>query len=355
MAGLKKPNASPIGNRGSNLSTDPPATARLVEGHKRLTDPYLLGPIFQKQLAYFTRQLTTLLNAGIPILRSLDMLGSQRRPPFWRDLINDLADQIRAGATLAQAMDRYPGVFDRRYVKLVAAGETGGKLEEMLGRLADTIENIRRVKCRLLVIFLYPASVLLFAVFVAMFVRYVQGRPQPWALLAMPFVLVGVGYWAIKRVKRTEQGRLMLDQFKLKIPLIGRTYRKVALARFARTLGMLTHAGVPIIEALDITRDATGNEVVGLQVAQMRDQVRNGNRLSASLVGSSVIDPVVVDMIEVGEEAGELDRTLIKVADNFDEQVDMLVQVMTSLLKPLLVIILALVVGVIAVGFYSSH
>jgi type IV pilus assembly protein PilC len=308
----------------------------------------------QRQLAHFTYQLATMLDVGLPILRSLETLAQQHRPGPTRQLIESLIDDIGRGLTFAEALARWPESFDGFYVKMIAAGETGGILVEILHRMAAMIEDHIRLRRRLIGIMIYPACVLGMAFLVGLLVSFMRGQSFPLGVLLLP-ILAAAGIWAFRRLKRTEPFRYKLDKFKLGLPLLGKSYLKIAVARFARTLGMLTQAGVPIIEALEVTRQTTGNEVVGSALAQVQEQVRKGYPLGDQLSRCGLFDAMVVDMVHVGEETGELDRTLFNVAENCEDDVDMHVGVMTSLLKPVLIIIMGIIVGLIVFWFYLTE
>jgi len=309
------------------------------------------GGLSQRQLAHFTYQLATMLDVGLPISRSLETLAQQHRPGPTRQLIETLVDDIGRGLTFAEALARWPESFDGFYVKMIAAGETGGILVEILHRMAAMIEDHIRLRRRLIGIMTYPACVLGTAVLVGLFVSFMRGRPFPFEVLLLP-LLAAAGIWAFRRLKRTEPFRYKLDKFKLGLPLLGKSYLKIAVARFARTLGMLTQAGVPIIEALEVTRQATGNEVVGSALAQVQEHVRKGYRLSDQLSRCGLFDPMVVNMVHVGEETGELDRTLFKVAEELEDELVLRTKTMTTVLEVALILIVGLIVASILLSFY---
>jgi len=324
---------------------------------------------------HFFRQFSTLQDAGLPILRSLNTLEKQYKPGRFRRVIKDMSRTVQSGATLAEAMGRHGRVFDATQVKMVAVGEAGGVLEVILQRLADFMENAVRIRRKLISAMIYPACVLIVAIAVVIFMLtvvvpilqaaqrqsegslpgaaqalvtgsnwFLAGTPPGWVVVVLVVVAASFG---LKFVRQAECGRYSFDLFKLKLPLIGRIVRKAAMARAARTLGLLIHAGVPILEALRVTRDATGNSVYARALGQVHDAVQGGEGLTQPLLASRVIESHMVDMVHVGEQTGELDRMLFKVADNYESDVEMLVQTMISLLEPTMIIILGLIVATI--------
>ncbi len=346
------------------------------------------GRVSRKKLTQFTRQLATLQDAGLPILRSLRILEQQQKPGLLRQILHEVADDVEGGATLSEAMAKHPKAFDRLYVKMVAAGEAGGVLESILNRLAEFMEKAQRLKRKVIGAMIYPVAVITFASGIVMFIMTVvvpkfkqifadfgTTLPKPTQILiavsnwfatgstheggssAIPGWMIALisplAIWGIlKLVKQSEVGRYTLDLIKLKLPILGQIVRKTAVARFSRTLGTLITAGVPILEAINITKDTTGNEVFSKALGEVHDSIREGESFAEPLRASKVVDALVVNMVDVGEETGELDKMLLKVADSYDEEVETLVSSLVSLLEPVLVIFLGLTVGSIVVSLF---
>jgi type IV pilus assembly protein PilC len=349
------------------------APAAAARGGKRS-----VGRVPKKLLTQFTRQLSTLVDAGLPILRSLRILEQQQKPGMLRVAIRLVAEDVESGSTLSEAMERHPRAFDRLYTNMVRAGELGGVLDVILQRLADFMEKAQALKRKVIGAMIYPAAVITFALaIVTLLLMFVvpnfqkifadMGERLPaltrsllnisewvrfqfgWAvILATPF-----GIWATFRLlKMSAGGRLFVDRLKLKVPILGRLVSKSAVARFTRTLGTLLSAGVPILEALNITRDTSGNEVLARALADVHDGIREGESFADPLRRAKVVDPMVVNMIDVGEETGELDKMLVKVADTYDDEVETLVASLTSLMEPVMVITLGVIVGFIVIALF---
>lgn len=336
-----------------------------------------VGRVGRKQLTQFTRQLSTLQDAGLPILRSLRILEQQQKPGTLRVAIRLVADDVESGATLSEAMAKHPKAFDRLYTNMVAAGEAGGVLEIILQRLADFMERSQALRRKVIGAMIYPAAVITFAIlivigimvvvvpkFALIFKDFGTTLPAPTQLLisisdwmagggwiwviATPFIV----FFFFKLLKQSQGGRYFVDNLKLSLPIIGRIVSKTAIARFSRTLGTLISAGVPILEALNITRDTAGNEVYSRALARVHDAIREGESFAAPLRQAKVVEPMVVNMIDVGEETGDLDKMLMKVADTYDEEVEALVAGLVSLLEPVMVVVLGVIVGFIVVSLF---
>jgi len=336
-----------------------------------------VGSVSKKTLSQFTRQLSTLVDAGLPILRSLRILEQQQKPGPLRMAIRFVADDVEGGATLSEAMARHPKAFDRLYSNMVHAGEMGGVLDVILQRLADFMEKSQALKRKVVGAMIYPIAVISFAMgivsllmifvvpkFEEIFSGMGEGLPGPTQMLlktskwfvsygyiAIPCTIIGmVVLW--KLLAATSGGRMLLDRFKLMLPVFGLIIGKTSIARFTRTLGVLLTAGVPILEALQITRETAGNEVFAKALGRVHDGIRQGESFAEPLRAAKVVDPMVTNMIDVGEETGELDKMLTKVADNYDDEVATLVSSMVSLLEPMMVIVLGLIVGSIVVALF---
>jgi len=340
--------------------------------------PFSIGGVPRKQLVGFTRQLSTLQDAGLPILRSLQILEQQQKPGLLKAIIGGVADEVEGGGTLSDAMSKYPKAFDKLYVNMIAAGEAGGVLDLILARLADFMEKAARLKKKVIGAMIYPAVVISIAVgivsmimivvipkFEDIFKDFKLDLPTPtkillgtsrwfandygWAyLLAAPFVIAGL----IKLIKLSEGGRYGIDVVKLKVPILGAILSKTAIARFTRTLGTLISAGVPILDAINITKETSGNEVFARALVKVHDAIREGESMADPLRATKVCDAIVVNMIDVGEETGDLDKMLLKVADNYDSDVDVLVASLISILEPVMVVVLGVIVGFIVIALF---
>ncbi len=339
-----------------------------------------LGWVSTKALCSFTRQLSTLQDAGLPILRSIRILEQQQKPGMLRSCLKQITEDVEGGATLSEAMSRHPKAFDRLYCNMVAAGEAGGVLDVILQRLADFLEKAQRLRRKIIGAMIYPAVVILIAggivTFIMVFVVpkfrqifedfetklpavteflintsrwFAEGRPPGWMVVVFSPV---VAFILMKLIRQSTMGRYIVDVIALKIPILGQLIGKSAVARFTRTLGTLVAAGVPILEALAITKATSGNEVYARMLQRVHDAIREGDSFANPLRASRTVDSIVVNMVDVGEETGELDKMLMKVADNYDEEVDTLVASLVSLLEPIMVVSLGMIVGFIVVALF---
>ena len=339
------------------------------------------GWVSTKLLTQFTRQLSTLQDAGLPILRSMRILEQQQKPGMLKGSLGQVADDVEGGATLSEAMARHPKCFDRLYTNMVAAGEAGGVLDVVLQRLADFLEKAQKLKRKVIGAMIYPAVVITIALtitlliviflvpkFEAIFKDFgveklpamtnvlvkfsawlLGGSPPGWmVIMFLPLILFGT----YKLIRQAYIGRYIVDLIWMKIPVMGQIISKSAVARFTRTLGTLISAGVPILEAIKITRDTTGNEIYASMLNKVHDGIREGDTFANPLRASKCVDAIIVNMVDVGEETGELDKMLYKVADNYDDEVDTLVASLVSLLEPVLVVVLGGIVGFIVVALY---
>jgi len=335
-----------------------------------------IGGVRAKHLTLFTRQLSTLTDAGIPVVQSLDILHQQMKSGALKNIIAGVADDVEGGASLSEAMANYPKAFDDLYVNMVRAGETGGVLDLVLQRLAEFREKAARLKRRVVGAMIYPAAVITFACvilavimtvvipkFMTMFEELEVALPAPtrlllaissWAanywyvIIAAPFGLIALYYL----IRATKTGRWAIDWLKFHIPLFGSIINKGAIARFTRTFGTLIASGVPILEALNISRDTAGNTVLANAISKVHDSIREGDPIAVPLSQSRVCDQMVVNMIDVGEETGNLDTMLLKIADNYDEEVDVAVESLRSLLEPIMVVTLGVIVGFIVISLF---
>ncbi len=340
------------------------------------------GKIKPKILMIFTRQLATLIESGLPLLRGLTVLAKQEPNPVLKSTLNALADSVQTGATFSESLAQHPQIFNKLYVNMVKAGELGGVLEVILDRLAEYMEKANKMKNKIVSAMVYPVIVLFIAVAILVFLMLVivpkfkemfaeQGNELPLIsqivfgvsenMLASPFILPNVvwvflviagGFVAFKAWSNTKGGRNTIDAFKLKIPILGDLNKKSAISRFSRTLGTLVTSGVPILQALTITRDTAGNVVVAEAVDQIHEAVKEGESIVSPMQASSVFPSMVISMIDVGEETGKLPDMLLKIADVYDDEVDNAVTALTSILEPLMIVFLALVVGTIVFALF---
>jgi type IV pilus assembly protein PilC len=337
------------------------------------------GKIKGKVLMIFTRQLATLIDSGLPLLRGLTVLGKQEPNPVLKKTINSLADSVQTGSTFSESLAQHPKIFNKLYVNMVKAGELGGVLELVLIRLAEYSEKAQKLKNKIIAAMVYPVIVMLIASAIMVFLLTVI-VPKFEAIFedmlgskdALPpltkFVInlseslqqqivpIGIGLVVFvvlfKLAASTVGGRRVIDQIKLKMPLFGSVQRKSAIARFSRTLGTLVTSGVPILQALNITRDTAGNAVISNAIQNVHDAVKEGESIVNPLEASRVFPPMVISMVDVGEETGQLPEMLLKVADVYDDEVDNAVSALTSMLEPLMIVILAVVVGVIVMALF---
>ena len=336
-----------------------------------------VGKVPVKKLTQFTRQLSTLQDAGLPILRSLRILEEQQKPGMMRIAIRLLAEDVEAGFSLSDAMSKHPKAFDNLFTNMVRAGELGGVLDIILQRLSDFMEKTQALKRKIIGAMIYPSAVIFFALlivtgllvfivpkFKTIFDDMKQELPAATKmLLGLSDWITGSGWMIMlglplgifiiwKVLGTTEGGAFFLDKIKLSIPIIGQIIGKSSIARFSRTLGTLLAAGVPILDALNITAETSGNQVYRRALKKVRESIREGESIAKPLRQAKVVDAMVVNMIDVGEETGELDKMLYKVADTYDEEVDVLVAGMVSLLEPIMVITLGVIVGFFVVALF---
>jgi len=334
------------------------------------------GSVKDKDLAIYTRQFSTMVDAGLPIAQCLSILSEQSDSKTLRAVTTRITNEVQGGATLAESFKKYPKVFNDLFVNMLAVGESGGVLDVVLQRLSGYIEKAAKLKSKVKGAMVYPVTIIGVAVLVIIFMmifviptfaQMFQGLgadlPLPTQIVMwlsnftqryiVVMVIVGAGaIYALKRYYATDQGSKVIDAFLLKVPVIGMLIRKVAVARFTRTLGTLISSGVPILEGLLITARSAGNRVVEATVMQARAAVTTGRTLSEPLKGSTVFPPMVVHMISVGENTGALDQMLQKIADFYDDEVDTAVTALTSLLEPIMIVFLGVVVGGLVVAMY---
>jgi type IV pilus assembly protein PilC len=334
------------------------------------------GGVKSKQVTEFTRQLSTLQDAGLPIVQSLQILCDMQRPGPFKAALNKISEDVQSGTMLSEAMSRYPKIFDKLYTNLVRAGEAAGALEVILRRLAEFREKALRLKKKVIGALVYPIAVLTIATLILTFIMiFIVPKFEKIfdelgiRLPAMTEFLIGfskfVGsYWWVfivgiifivvggKMFRKTETGGAIVDRIVLRVPVLGGVIKKGAVARFTRTLGTLVTSGVGFLDALEITKEATPNIVVRNAISEVRESVKEGETINEPLARCGVFNDIVINMIKVGEETGELDKMLIKIADNYDEEVDQAVAAMMALMEPLLIVFMGGAVGFIVIALF---
>jgi type IV pilus assembly protein PilC len=341
--------------------------------------PGLSGRVKSKVLTTFTRQLATLVQAGLPLLRGLRVLEKQEKSANLKSILGDLGTAIEGGSTFSEALAQHPKVFNRLFVNMVKAGEIGGVLEVVLRRLSEFMEKAQKIKGKVIAAMFYPCAVLgvattimgvLLVVVIPKFKEVfsgglAQGRELPGftqiVLGVSDAVRQHIGYTSLillgifivfQIIIHTKLGRHYFDLFKLKVPVLGPVISKVAISRFTRTLGTLVSSGVPILQALTIVKETSGNVIIAKAVSDVHESVKEGETITAPLEASRVFPPMVISMVDVGEQTGALPEMLMKIADNYDEEVDNAVASMTSLLEPIMIIFLAVIVGSIVIAMF---
>ncbi len=359
---------------GGMMAEGPPVTGRAeAKGGRRSIN---FGRVKHKQLTQFTQQLSVLMDAGLPIVRSLKILSSQMKPCMLKDFVTEVAEDVETGSSLSEALSKHPKAFDKLYVNMVKAGEAGGVLDVILQRLSNFMERVEELKRKIIGASIYPVVVIGIAVMVVLAImtfivpefRKVFDSvdvPMPtMTVFLMAFsdfcvnmwymflIIPLVSYFGLKFWARTESGARILDKLKLHMPLLGTIIRKSVISRFCRTLGTLLQSGVPILEALQIVKNAVGNEVISAAISTVHGSIREGESIADPLGECGVFDDIVINMIDVGEETGELDKMLLKIADNYDVEVDAAVSNLMSILEPVLIVGLGLTVGFIVVALF---
>lgn len=369
--GAKKTSGGAQTDRGSAAGT------KGARGEIKM--PGFMAPrVKAKHLMVFTRQLATLIDAGLPLLRGLRVIERQEENTTLKRTIREMAESIQSGGTLAESLAQHPRVFNRLFVNMARAGEIGGVLDVVLGRLADFMEKMQKIKNKIISAMTYPVVVLFLALVIVTFLfiaiipkfqeifdEMLRGAQLP----ALTRFVMGISENMIRRgpviigvivliivlitfVARFDWGRLQLDRMKFRMPLFGPLVRKTAIARFSRTLGTLMNAGVPVLQSLAIVRDTAGNEVVGRAIMVVHDAVKEGESIASPLEATGIFPSMVVGMVEVGEETGALPEMLMKVADSYDDEVDNAVAALSSVLEPIMIVGLALIVGTIVISLF---
>ena len=371
----------------ANRSSRAAATAATPIKKKKKVSEFTIniGGVGTKHLTTFTRQLSTLQDAGLPILRSLSVLEQQQRPGLFKSILSGVHEDVSGGSTLSDAMAKHPKAFNRLYCKMIAAGEVGGVLDVILQRLADFMEKAVRLKRKVIGAMIYPAVVISVAglivlgimIFIVPRFRDIfedfdtklptmtemliktaswlggtgyasQTIPGAVYICFVPFL----AYLLLKLIRKSSMGKALVDAAFLKIPVVGSLASKATIAKFTRTLGTLINAGVPILDAITITRDTTANYIYQRALTGVHDSVRQGDSFADPMRRAKVCDALVVNMIDVGEETGELDKMLSKIADTYDDEVDTMVDALVALLEPFMVVLLGGIVGFIVIALF---
>ncbi len=341
------------------------------------------GRIKPKNLMIFTRQLATLIDSGLPLLRSLTVLGKQEPTPVLRATISALADSVQSGATFSESLAQHPRIYNKLYVNMVKAGELGGVLEVVLNRLAEYQEKAQKLKNKIVSAMVYPVIVMFIAIAILTFLmifivpkfetmfaemdnaelpgiskvvfgisNFFISAPFGVPNAVFAFLVFGFGVFLFNLWGRGKKGRIAIDTLKLKLPVFGDIQRKNAVSRFSRTLGTLVTSGVPILQALNITRDTAGNVIISGAIEKVHEAVKEGETIVTPLQASGVFPNMVISMVDVGEETGQLPEMLLKIADVYDDEVDNAVTALTSILEPIMIVILALVVGSVVFALF---
>ncbi len=351
----------------------------VTEKGKELALPKFGGGVSQKEIAIFTRQFSVMIDAGLPLVQCLEILGSQQDNRTFQRVLFEIRQDVESGSTLADALRKHPKVFDDLFCNMVAAGEAGGILDTILQRLSEHIEKAVKLRASVKKAMIYPVAVITIAVgviwviltfvipvFASLFqslgggavlplpTRIVIGLSNFMQRFSLPIALgLAAGYWfGFRPYYKTESGRRRVDGAMLRMPIVGLLLRKIAVARFCRTLGTMISSGVPILDALDITGKTAGNMVVQDAIMKTRASIEQGRTISEPLKETNVFPPMVTQMIAVGEQTGALDTMLAKIADFYDDEVDDAVAGLLTLLEPILIAFLGVMIGGIVIAMY---
>ena len=330
----------------------------------------------QRSIAVFTRQLATMIDAGLPLVQSLEILSSQQESKVFKNIIREIREDVEGGSTFAGALKKHPATFNELYTNLVVAGEEGGILDNILTRLANYIEKSEALKKKVKSALIYPATIVgvaiivvivlmifVIPVFETMFKSAGQSLPLPTLIvltmskLIKKYVIIFIPalvllFYLGRKYYQTQNGRAVIDRLLLKLPVFGPLFRKIAVARFSRTLGTLVSSGVPILDGLTIVSRTSGNRTIETAILNARASIREGETIAEPLNRSKIFPPMVIQMISVGESTGALDSMLSKIADFYEEEVDIAVSNLTSLLEPFLMIFLGVVIGGVVISMY---
>ncbi|MDA3797584.1 MAG: type II secretion system F family protein [Kiritimatiellae bacterium] len=349
---------------------------KVVSNDQSSKSSFFQKKVRAREMMTFTRQFATLVDAGLPLLRGMRILLKQEKHPALKDALNGMSESIEAGNTFSESLTLYPKIFDNLFINMVKAGEAGGVLETVLLRLAEFMEKAEHIRNKVKGAMIYPVVVLvaafgivtflmsfvipkfeqifidlgvkmpIFTQFIINISGFVKGN------LILIFVVIGVLIVGSKIFKKTKKGGEIMDRVAMVMPLTGPLVKKTAIGRFARTLGTLMSSGVPVLQALNIVRDTSGNIAVSEAIQQVHDSVKEGDSMSLPMEASGIFPGMVISMVDVGEETGALPEMLIRIADNYDDEVDNAVEGMTAAIEPILIIFLALIVGGIVIAMF---
>ncbi|MBW4506856.1 MAG: type II secretion system F family protein [Scytonematopsis contorta HA4267-MV1] len=377
----EKISAESIGEARTNLRQQGFVVQDLKESQgidlSKVFDPARFSSVTVKDKAVFSRQFAALVNAGVAIVRGLGVLSEQCSNPKLKKALVEISADIQSGVNLSDSMRKHPQCFDALYVSMIQAGEVGGVLDEVLNRLAKLLEDVARLQNQIKAAMAYPGvvgfiavaifigmTVFLIPVFAGIFKELGTELPPLTQFLMdcsdvlrseKVIILVGVIVAlvvAYKQYYKTPVGRLMIDRISLKVPLFGDLIEKTAVARFSRTFGSLTRSGVPILTSLEIVRDTSGNQTIANAIEAARNEIQQGGMISIALQKEKVFPPMAIQMISIGEETGELDGMLMKVADFYEDEVEQAVKALTSVLEPLMIVVVGGMVGTILLAMY---
>ena len=342
--------------------------------------PTFLRRVKPKDLTVLTRQLATLVESGLPLLRGLRILTKQTKHPALQKILQGMCESVEGGSTFSEALAQFPKTFDNLYINMTRAGEAAGSLEQSLNRLAEFLEKAQKIKSKVKSAMTYPVVVLVVALSLTGFLmvtvipkfetlftdmlgknaqlppitRFVVGLSHNFAESALPIIAaIALIIVLVKILARTPQGKIVFDAIKLRIPVFGDVIRKSSVGRSTRTLGTLMQSGVPVLQALDIVRDTAGNAVISRAFQRIHDAVKEGENMTPSMEASKQFPAMVVSMVDVGEETGALPDMLNRIANTYDGEVDDAVEAMTSIIEPLMIVVLAVIVGTIVIAMFQ--
>ncbi|MGN0843908.1 MAG: type II secretion system F family protein [Kiritimatiellia bacterium] len=352
----------------------------VLDANLSLKMPAFLSRVKPKDLTVLTRQLATLVESGLPLLRGLRILTKQTKHPALQRILQGMCESVEGGSTFSEALAQFPKTFDNLYINMTRAGEAAGSLEQSLNRLAEFLEKAQKIKSKVKSAMTYPVVVLVVALSLTGFLmvtvipkfetlfadmlgknaqlppitRFVVGLSHNFAESALPIVGAVVLIIAlVKLLSHTAQGKFVFDAIKLRIPVFGDVIRKSSVGRSTRTLGTLMQSGVPVLQALDIVRDTAGNAVISRAFQRIHDAVKEGENMTPSMEASKQFPAMVVSMVDVGEETGALPDMLNRIANTYDGEVDDAVEAMTSIIEPLMIVVLAVIVGTIVIAMFQ--
>ena len=380
LKGLTKKGEMEAPNEGAlriHLRQQSVVPTKIVSKGKEIKLSFSFGKkVKQRSIAIFTRQLATMIDAGLPLVQSLEILSSQQENKAFKNILREIREDVEGGSTFAGALKKHPGTFNDLYTNLVIAGEEGGILDNILTRLAIYIEKAETLRKKVKSAMIYPSvivgvavivvailMVFVIPVFEQMFKSAGQSLPLPtlivltlskfmrkYVLIVVPAIILL--FYLLKKYHHTENGKTVIDRLLLQLPVFGQLLRKIAVARFSRTLGTLVSSGVPILEGLNIVSKTAGNKTIETAILNARASIREGETIAEPLARSGIFPPMVIQMISVGESTGALDSMLSKIADFYEEEVDVAVDNLTSLLEPFLMVFLGVVIGGVVIAMY---